>query len=264
MYLGMDLGSRSIKIACLNQKTDAATLGIEGIRYISYDTIEFYRRYTKAFRGRIDIDLKALDLEGPEAFYACGYGRQAAALKDAIPISEIEAHAIGACYQSGEGDFLLIDLGGQDSKIIRVRDGKVRDFSTNDKCAAGSGRYLENMAQILGLSLEELGKHWQEPAQLSSTCAVFGESELIGKITEGYDLKNLAAGVNYSVVRRLLPLINRHLPAPRIYFSGGVAENQAVRLLLERELDAQVKVLDNPQYIGAFGCLTEAYKNKLR
>jgi (R)-2-hydroxyacyl-CoA dehydratese activating ATPase len=261
MYLGMDLGSRSVKLACLEQdEITLAGLRYEDIRFFCYDTIDFYRRYTKNVNGKVNLDLSALNLPLPASFYACGYGRQAAAFSDAVPISEIEAHGWGACYQSGARDFLLIDLGGQDSKIIRVKDGKVRDFSTNDKCAAGSGRYLENMAHILGFTPEELGQYWEGPVLLSSTCAVFGESELIGKITEGCTLESLAAGVNYSVVRRLLPIITRHLPAPSIFFSGGVAQNQAVCLLLKKELDQNVTVLDNPQFNGAIGCLVKALK----
>ena len=129
MYLGMDLGSRSVKIACLEQhKMDPENLIPEEIRFSCYDTIDFYRRHTKAEHGKIHLNLEAIGFAYPRSFYACGYGRQAAAFSDAEPISEIEAHALGAAYQSGEKDFLLIDLGGQDSKIIRVKDGRVRGF----------------------------------------------------------------------------------------------------------------------------------------
>ena len=120
------------------------------------------------------------------------------------------------------------------------------------------------MAQILGFSLEELGQFSEDPVQLSTTCAVFAESELIGRITEGCSLEGLAAGVNHSVVRRLLPIITRHLPAPIILFSGGVAQNRAVWRLLETELGQCVTVLKNPQMNGAIGCLMKALQGSNR
>lgn len=101
---------------------------------------------------------------------------------------------------------------------------------------------------------------FRKPGSLAATCAVFGESELIGKIIEGLKLPALAAGVNYSVVRRLLPLLQRHLPAPEVFFSGGVANNRAIALLLERELGQKVSVLPNPHFNGAIGCCFYALK----
>ena len=129
----------------------------------------------------------------------------------------------------------------------------MQNFLTNDKCAASTGRYLENMAQVLGISLSELGEYWQEPVELDSTCAVFGESELIGKIVEGYPLSSLAAGVNHTIFRRVYPLVMQ-LFSPVLVFTGGVAHNQAVRELLKKEIGAEVVIPDWPQYNGAIGC----------
>ncbi len=255
MFCGLDLGSRSVKMA-----TAAPPFKLENLNFNIYNTIDFYRRYTLRQEDKIALDLPALGLNNLKGLCACGYGRQAAVLAMGKPISEIQAHALGACAQTKQDDFLLIDLGGQDSKIIRVKNGNVVDFSANDKCAAGSGRYLENMAAILGVSQEDLGEYSENPAPLAATCAVFGESELIGKIIEGLKLPALAAGVNYSVVRRLLPLLQRHLPAPEVFFSGGVANNRAIALLLERELGQKVSVLPNPHFNGAIGCCFYALK----
>jgi len=205
------------------------------------------------------LDLPALGLAENACVAACGYGRQAAAIGGASILPEIQAHALGAQMATGSSDFLLIDIGGQDSKVVRVIDNMVRDFSTNDKCAAGSGRYLENMGKVLGLDSEQLGAYWQEPAILNSTCAVFGESELVGKIIEGVSFASLAAGVNESVVKRLLPLIHRHLPVKDIYLAGGVAQNGAICRLLSQELGQSVKVLPQAQFNGALGCCYYAW-----
>lgn len=257
MLCGMDLGSRNVKIAICPADISfdkGFFQDFSSLEFRIYNTIDFYRRYAHSENNRVSLDLKALGFPENTLLYACGYGRQAAALANAVPISEIQAHAYGAMAQTLAKDFLLLDLGGQDSKIIQVKGGKIADFSANDKCAAGSGRYLENMAEVLGISLEELSKAKENPVLLSSTCAVFGESELIGKIIEGHPLANLAAGVNYSLIRRLIPLINRHLPSPEIFFSGGVAQNDAIIYLLEKELNQKVEKLSISQYNGALGC----------
>jgi len=101
-------------------------------------------------------------------------------------ISEIKAHFKGAVYQTGENNFILIDIGGQDSKVIIVKDGYIEDFVMNDKCAASSGRFIEVAANILKIPIEKMGSYTENPVKLSSTCSVFAESEIIGKIAEGY------------------------------------------------------------------------------
>ena len=249
LTMGMDLGSRSVKIAAL--------CGVE-LELCQYDTISFYREYSSMTVGGLLLDRTALGISEDAALMACGYGRQSVALVGGASLTEIEAHAAGACFQAGESDFLLLDIGGQDSKVVKVRGGRVADFYTNDKCAASGGRYLENMAQVLGLTLSQLAQYWQEPVPLSSTCAVFGESELIGKIAEGYPLSALAAGVNFSVVRRVQPFLARFLPAGKIYMSGGVALNKSVVYLLAQALNQEVIVLPEPVYNGAIGCAVKA------
>ncbi|MCL1872572.1 MAG: acyl-CoA dehydratase activase [Clostridiales bacterium] len=256
MIIGIDLGSRFVKIALA-----APSQGWPLIKYRIFDTIHFYQEYCRPGENGFVINFKDLGLEADQVV-ACGYGRQAAAISGAVAIPEIQAHALGVRIFNNCRDFLLIDLGGQDSKIILVKNGQVADFSTNDKCAAGSGRYLENAARTLDLSLAEFGNYWQNPEPLSSTCAVFGESELVGKIITGVPLGNLAAGANLSVVLRILPLISRYSPTPHIYFSGGVAANAAIHKLLEENLGQKVTVLPDPQYNGARGCFFKAWQSR--
>ena len=184
---------------------------------------------------------------------ATGYGKMAVSITGAQQIPEIQAHALGAVFQSQRNSFTLIDIGGQDSKVILIRDGKVVDFLTNDRCAASSGRYLENMANVLDISLEELAGYDQDPAEINATCAIFGETELVARIVEGFSLPQLAAGVNYALYHRLAPLLKR-MDSDLLVLSGGVALNQALTRILERETGREVLTLPDPQYNGAIGC----------
>lgn len=223
------------------------------LRLERVDTIAFYRNYGRKQGDKLVVDFARLGLEQIDTLVSTGYGRNTLELAGGETIPELKAHILGAIYQTGLKDFTLIDLGGQDSKIMQVCRGKMQDFLTNDKCAASSGRYLENMAHVLGMSLEELGGYVENPVELNSTCAVFGESEIIGKIVEGFPLAELAAGVNATIIRRILPLI-RSFPGEKMVFTGGVAYNEAVRRLLAEGTGREVIVPAEPQFNGAIGC----------
>ena len=245
MICGIDLGSRDVKIVVMQQ--DAV------VKAVSYDTIAFYRKYAFKNDGELVIDFNALNIPACKSLVSTGYGRLIIKVADSEVIPEIKAHHLGAMHQCGLDTFTLLDLGGQDSKIISIKDGKMIDFDTNDKCAASSGRYLENMARVLGINLEELSKHHENPVELNSTCAVFGESELIGKIVEGYSVDSMAAGVNYSIFKRIQPILRR-MHNKIIVFTGGVAKNKALVEIIKKELKVQVVVPAMPQYNGAIGC----------
>ncbi|MDR3287924.1 MAG: acyl-CoA dehydratase activase [Peptococcaceae bacterium] len=257
---GVDLGSRSVKIILLEQSGAEERPSL--LRRQSLDTIEFYRNFGRMQEGKLMVDFSALGFPAGLKTVSTGYGRNTLALVDGEVLSELKAHMLGAVYQTGLLDFTLVDLGGQDSKIIQVRQGRMNDFLTNDKCAASSGRYLENMAHVLGMSLPEMSRYAEEPVELNATCAVFGESELIGKIVEGYAPARLAAGVNASIVRRVLPLL-RTFQGETIVFSGGVAQNQAVISLLEQGSGRRVVVPPDPQFNGAIGCGIAALNSAL-
>ena len=248
---GIDLGSRSVKIALMVQPKQEARLEI--LRLESLDTIRFYREYGRKQGEKLVVNFEALGLPVVDRLISTGYGRNTLELAGGQAIPELKAHVLGAVYQTGLMDFTLIDLGGQDSKIIQVRKGKMIDFMTNDKCAASSGRYLENMASVLDVTLEELGQYANDPVELNSTCAVFGESELIGKIVEGYPLAELAAGVNATIVKRILPLL-RSFAGEVLVFTGGVAYNCAVGKLLEVGSGRRIVIPQEPQFNGAIGC----------
>ncbi|MEW5953296.1 MAG: acyl-CoA dehydratase activase [Bacillota bacterium] len=252
MWCGIDLGSRSVKVVLM--------AGEGGPRRFRFDTVRFYREHGRLEDGRLAVDLEALlELGGekPRTVVSTGYGRQAVELKGAVAIPEIKAHARGAVFQTGLGDFTLLDLGGQDSKVAMVRRGKMVDFETNDKCAASTGRYLENMAAVLDITMDELSRRHENPVDLDATCAIFGETEIIGKLVEGHGIPALAAGVNYTIFKRIRPMLAR-LSSPVLVFTGGVAQNGALVEIIRREMDFQVLVPEEPGFTGALGCCVEA------
>jgi len=249
--VGIDLGSRHVKVCRM-------TGGVPTSLQV-FDTMLFYREYGVTCGDGFTLDIERLGGE-PGMVVATGYGRMAAALRGAVSISEITAHTLGAIRMTDLDTFTLLDMGGQDYKIVRIVDRVMEDFATNDKCAASTGRYLENMARVLGITLEELGRHSADPAPLSDTCAIFGESELIGLIVRGVPLPRLAAGVNATVVRRVLPFLDR-MGNGTIVMSGGVALNPAVVTLLRAATGREVLTAPEPLYTGAIGCCVRAEKN---
>ncbi len=248
--LGVDVGSRYVKLAAF---------GGEGLLFAEkLDTIKFYTLCRHA--GKVDIGRLPLLTEKGFAFErvtSTGYGRYNIRIDGSAVISEIKAHALGAVHQTGLSDFTLLDLGGQDTKVIRVRSGEVDDFVMNDKCAAGSGRYLENIATILGITPEELARHTHNPLPLSATCAIFGESEVVGAIAEGAEIPHICSGANLSVAKRLAPLARRYA-SEKYVVTGGVAYNGGVLKFLGEELGAEPVVPRYPIFNGAIGCALEA------
>lgn len=243
--IGMDLGSRTVKIIQM----------INGNLIVNsvYDTIDFYRRFGKAGQGSLRIRLDELGFDTRDRLVATGYGKISVQVDGAVHLPEIQAHVKGAVFQTGLSDFTLLDIGGQDTKVARVEKRRAVDFMTNDRCAASSGRYLENMAAILKMSLEDLSQCHSDPAELNSTCAVFGETEIIGKIVEGYDNKQLAAGINYALYRRCSSMLER-MKSDTIVLSGGVSKSPAMARIIEDETGCRVVTMEHGQLNGAIGC----------
>src|SRR5665647_104074 len=185
--LGIDLGSREVKIVLMEDD--------KIIHSLKVSTMNFYRNYCN-YDGKIIVDLKKLDIKQIDKAVSTGYGKNNTDLLLFTPINEIKAHVYGGFYQTGLKDFILLDIGGQDVKVVKVEKGIITDLELNEKCAASCGRYLENMANVLEVSLHDMSLHHENPIDLNSTCAVFSESELIGKIAEGVSIENLCASVN--------------------------------------------------------------------
>jgi len=248
--IGIDLGSRKAKFALMR--------GGELVRLHDLDTIAFYKKYGSIVDEELSLDLKGSGIFSAEELAAAritvtGYGRNSINLHGARVISEIKAHVAGALAQTGLTDFTLLDMGGQDTKVAQVAGGRLTDFVMNDKCAASSGRYLENMATVLEVTLEELSSYADDPVQLDTTCGIFGESELIGQILRGYPLARLCAGVNLTLVKRVMPMLKRY-PAETLVITGGVALNGAMVRLLSASCGMRVVIPKHPQHNGAIGC----------
>jgi predicted CoA-substrate-specific enzyme activase len=189
------------------------------------------------------------------AVVATGYGRKLVTGASRV-LTEVSCHARGAYASLGHGGTLL-DIGGQDSKVIVVGvEGKVERFAMNDKCAAGTGRFLEVVSASLGLGLDrlsELGLSTSSEVAISSTCTVFAESEMVSLIARGEPLERIVRGLIRSLVRRTATLARSVSARPPLMLSGGVALCAAARVMLGEELDGPIEVPEHPQQVGALG-----------
>ncbi|MDD3231340.1 MAG: acyl-CoA dehydratase activase, partial [Oscillospiraceae bacterium] len=184
-----------------------------------------------------------------------GYGR-AYLHTGGRDVTEITCHAKGAFYLDPEVR-TIIDIGGQDSKAIRLEEnGAVRTFAMNDKCAAGTGRFLEMMAKTLELSIEDMSKcglHWKENIRISSMCTVFAESEVVSLIAQNKNTGDIVHGLNEAVAAKAVALVSRVDPQQRFMMTGGVASNRGVTRAIEEKLGAALEVLPEHQLCGALG-----------
>ncbi|HUT53739.1 MAG TPA: acyl-CoA dehydratase activase [bacterium] len=195
-----------------------------------------------------------------------GYGRdqvQAAGMAQEN-VSEISCHGYGAfCVDPSVRT--VIDIGGQDAKVIKMDgSGKLMNFVMNDKCAAGTGHFLEVMSRTLGVGLEELGPlalESKKPVLMSNRCTIYVETEVIHYLQRGVSRKDVAAGISRAMAERVVALARRVRPEPKVMLTGGVAKNTAVRAELEKILGARMErpSLD-PQLIGAYGAAMLAAK----
>jgi predicted CoA-substrate-specific enzyme activase len=198
-----------------------------------------------------------------DVLVATGYGRYLAKTRLRCPVvTEIKAYAKGAEF-TFPGCRTILDIGGQDSKIIRVNTGKVEDFEMNDRCAAGTGKFLEVMATTLGYTIDEFGTEAlkaNSTATINSMCTVFSESEVVSLIARGENPQSIACGVHQSIVNRIISLMGRVGFEEPIVFGGGVAKNDCMISLLAQRLACELLVSEEPQIIGAIGAALVAGK----
>ncbi|RPJ69023.1 MAG: 3-hydroxyacyl-ACP dehydratase, partial [Desulfobacteraceae bacterium] len=200
---------------------------------------------------------RLLDGVAYDRILATGYGRgQFEVDFEAPTVTEIKAHAAGARHFFPEAATVL-DIGGQDSKAIAMNPaGKVVKFEMNDRCAAGTGKFLEIMARSLGFSLEQFAAEAlkaEKDIQINSMCTVFAESEVTSLVARREDRRNIALGLHKSVVRRAAGMLRRVADSGPVVFSGGVARNRCMHQLLEEILQQQVLMATDPQMTGALG-----------
>jgi predicted CoA-substrate-specific enzyme activase len=236
---GLDIGSRTIKLAIFED----GQLVLSRKSLTSHDPLK--------------TALSLIEGADFEVLTATGYGRHLIKGHLNCPvISEIKAFALGAQHLS-PGCRSILDIGGQDTKAISLDDaGNMGKFEMNDKCAAGTGRFLEVMAAALGLTLQEFSQaalSSEKPVKINSMCTVFAESEVISLTTQGAARSDVALGIHMAIVNRCVALLKRIAPPGRIFFAGGVALNECVRRLLASEMDRTVYVPTDPQLVGAIG-----------
>jgi predicted CoA-substrate-specific enzyme activase len=193
---------------------------------------------------------------------ATGYGRNRFELAN-HQVSELSCHTRGVSYLVPDVR-TIIDIGGQDAKTIKVNDrGMMESFVMNEKCAAGTGRFLDVMAGILETTVDQLGTFSAQATldmDISATCTVFAESEVISLLSNGVSIPNIVAAIHKSVAKRVCGLARRAGVAPRLVMTGGVAQNSGVVQAIEKELNLPVTIPLNPQMTGALGAALFAYE----
>ena len=197
---------------------------------------------------------------------ATGYGRNSLDGLADMQMSELSCHARGAAFLFPDVR-TVIDIGGQDVKVIEIENGQMRNFVMNDKCAAGTGRFLDVMARVLEVRVEDLGtlgdRSTKEVA-ISSTCTVFAESEVISQLAVGSDKCDIINGIHKSVAGRVAGLAHRVGVRDRIVMTGGVAQNQGIVSALREQLEHDISTSPLTQYNGALGAALFAYQKALR
>ncbi|WP_099466625.1 acyl-CoA dehydratase activase [Konateibacter massiliensis] len=244
--IGIDIGSTTSKCILLDSQR---IIVAKALVQAGTGTDGPARAYGKVLK---EAGLKREDIA---YIMSTGYGRASFEEADAN-MSELSCHAKGV-YRTMPDIRTIIDIGGQDAKVIRLNDkGSISNFVMNDKCAAGTGRFLEVMANILQLEVKELESYAlraKEPVKISSTCTVFAESEVISQLSKNVDVSDLIAGICGSVASRVAGLAKRIGIQNQVCMSGGVAKNGGVRGSLERELGTEIFYSEDAQYMGAYG-----------
>ncbi|MHA2091379.1 MAG: acyl-CoA dehydratase activase [Candidatus Kariarchaeaceae archaeon] len=246
--LGVDIGSITAKAVIL----DTETREIKGwdLLLSGYDTKETAKQLVDNLLQKLGIDLSEIDYT-----ISTGYSRKNVDFSSQ-QITEISCQARGI-HHLFPSAHTVIDIGGQDSKVIQIDDqGNLSDFEMNDKCSAGTGRFLEVMAQSLQVPLDEmaqLSSQAKEHVSISSTCTVFAESEVVSRIAQGAKREEIIGGIHQSIATKVHSLVGRVGIKPDVVITGGVAKNQAVVDTLQEKMGCIVKVPTEPQITGALG-----------
>ena len=251
--LGIDIGSTASK--CIMLK--------DGTEIVSKSKIDVGAGTTGPDRA-ISAVLEAVGMKREDMNFilATGYGRNSLEGFAAHQMSELSCHAKGAAFLFPEVR-TVIDIGGQDAKVLRVENGAMTNFQMNDKCAAGTGRFLDVMARTLEVDVNDLGTLGLQSTKyvgISSTCTVFAESEVISQLARDTDKRDIINGIHLSVAGRVAGLAHRVGVQDQVVMTGGVAQNIGVVKALEDQLGHKVHTSPLTQYVGALGAALFAYK----
>jgi len=243
---GIDIGSSTIEIVLHDGK------GIVG-QWVTLSGAFPAEHARKAYTGLLaDLGLNRSDVN---RIVATGFGRNYFDQADRA-LSEITCHAAGVVSQVADAR-TVIEIGGQDSKMMRLDDdARVRDFVMNDRCAAGTGKFIETVARTLNIRVEETGEiglRAPKPCEISSMCAVFAETEIVGLLHQGASPESVLRGVFNAIARRILGMAGRIGLRDGIVFTGGVAKNRGVCRALQEITGHTIRVPAEPQFTGALG-----------
>ncbi len=251
--LGIDIGSTASKCVML----------ADGKEIVARSLIPVGAG-TSGPQRAIDEVLKAAGKTREEMGFilATGYGRNSLEGFADHQMSELSCHAKGASFLFPEVR-TVIDIGGQDVKILRVENGAMTNFQMNDKCAAGTGRFLDVMARVLEVDVNDLGTLGAKSTKhvgISSTCTVFAESEVISQLAQDTDKCDIINGIHQSVAGRVAGLAHRVGVQDQVVMTGGVAQNEGIVKALEDQLGHKIHTSPLTQYVGALGAALFAYK----
>nr|WP_222926246.1 acyl-CoA dehydratase activase [Fervidicola ferrireducens] len=255
-FAGIDSGSTSANVVIIDENKNI----------ISYSIVPTGPKALESARKAFELALKDAGLKENDIkkVVATGYGRVSIPFAEKT-VTEITCHGKGAFFMDSAVR-TVIDIGGQDSKVIRLDDeGNVVDFVMNDKCSAGTGRFLEVMARTLGVSIEEMGKvtdKAREDITITSMCTVFAESEVISLIAENKDQRDIIHALNKAVASKAVSLIERIGRKGSYMMTGGVAKNRGVVNAIEKKLGEKILIPPEPQIIGALGAALIALEGK--
>ncbi|OHD67803.1 MAG: 2-hydroxyglutaryl-CoA dehydratase [Spirochaetes bacterium RBG_16_49_21] len=246
---GIDVGSTTTKVVVLKAGDTKEILG--------KNIIQTGFNHAETIEESLSLALRSARIDKKDITYiiGTGYGRNNVAFADK-KVTEIACHGHGAHFYFPNAR-TIIDIGGQDSKIIKLDNtGRIIDFAMNEKCAAGTGRFLEVMAKVLQVELDQMGELSNAATTgitISSMCTVFAESEVISKISQGYRREDIINGLHGAVSDRVIPLGKRLGINNDIIMTGGVAKNKGIISSFEKKLDSKIFVPEDPQIIGALG-----------
>lgn len=241
-FIGIDIGSTAAKVAVIGDKELRFVLPTG---WNSKETANIIKN--TLLSENIDV------ASSSSTVIATGYGRISVDYANKV-ITEITCHGRGGRELFGD-DCTIIDVGGQDTKIITLNNGMVSDFLMNDKCSAGTGKFIEVMANRLGVTIDELFNLASKgnPISISSLCTVFAESEIISYIGEGRPREDIAAGIVDSVATKVSSLLNKHGNCGKIMLTGGLSENAFFIKALSNKINLKVKSTELGKYAGALG-----------
>lgn len=245
-YAGIDLGSTMTKLVIIDSDENICA------RIIHHSGAEHRRLANKVMEEA--LEQSGLAIKNIDYVVATGYGRMVVPFADR-QITELTCHTRGL-FQYFPKVRLAIDIGGQDSKVLQISNGKLLDFTMNDKCAAGTGRFLEIIAGTLNLKIDDLGDlslKSRQKVQISSTCTVFAQQEVIKRLSEGLPLEDIVAGIHNAIAGRVARMADGFVIEPDVLFTGGVAKNIGVVKALEKNLGCSVLVPAEPLLSGALG-----------